>query len=245
MHEASFLKMKAFRDCYLAGPKNYRVLDVGSRAIRDHDSYRRIFDDPRFDYVGLDIEPGPNVDIVPSHAYRWTEIETSSFDVVVSGQVLEHNPFFWISIAEVARVLRPHGILCLIAPSKGPVHRYPFDCWRFYPDAPAAIFAFVGLELLESYTEQPSRNKIVDTVWGDMFAIGRKPLNINMDRLERIVALAPDGLPDPSLSGQNPAIELYESQVMVPCRRWYQHRLRKMLSKLIPTPVKSFLRKIS
>ncbi len=131
MHDSSLGKVRAFRDAYLAPPA--RVLDVGSRSEHGHDSHRPIF--AGFDYVGLDTIEGPNVDFVPADPYCWSEIPTESFDAVVCGQVIEHNPYFWITTAEIARVLRPGGMLCLTAPSSGGVHRFPLDCWRFYPDS--------------------------------------------------------------------------------------------------------------
>ena len=72
-----------------------------------------------FDYVGLDIAAGKNVDMVPGDPFCWTEIESESFDLVISGNMLEHNPYFWITVAEIARVLVQDGLTVLIAPSSG------------------------------------------------------------------------------------------------------------------------------
>ena len=87
----------------------------------------------KWEYSGLDVEKGPNVDIVVENPYDW-EIPDSSYDVVISGQAFEHIEFFWLTFLEMARVLKPQGLIILIAPSRGPQHRYPVDCWRFYPD---------------------------------------------------------------------------------------------------------------
>lgn len=64
--------------------------------------------------------------------------------------------FFWLVATEVARVLKLGGLFFLIAPSKRPEHRYPVDCWRYYPDGYRAIGNWSGLETLE--TKSPSRN---------------------------------------------------------------------------------------
>ena len=139
MHPSSYLKMQALRDVYLApGGDRVRILDVGSRVIEQDDSYKGLFPEASYSYTGLDVEAGTNVDVVVANPYRWDELASESFDVVISGQVLEHNPYFWITLAEIARVLVPGGLVCLIAPSTGDVHRYPLDCWRFYPDSAAA-----------------------------------------------------------------------------------------------------------
>ena len=76
---------------------------------------------------------GPNVDIVTKAPYEFG-IETQ-YDVVVSGNCLEHveNPFLWIK--EVEKITKSGGLVCIITPySIGP-HRFPVDCWRILPDA--------------------------------------------------------------------------------------------------------------
>ena len=67
------------------------------------------------------------------------------------------------------------GLACIIAPSRGKVHRYPLDCWRFYPDAAAALCAYVGMDLLESYVEPPTYRKVGGKEWGDFTSIARRP----------------------------------------------------------------------
>ncbi len=52
------------------------------------------------------------------------------------------------------RVLRPDGLIFLIAPSAGPIHRYPVDCYRFYPDAFSALAKHAGGVLVESWLDE-------------------------------------------------------------------------------------------
>ena len=42
---------------------------------------------------------------------------------------------FWVTFAEMARVVKAGGFVYISVPVNGPVHRHPMDCWRFYPDA--------------------------------------------------------------------------------------------------------------
>lgn len=225
MHQSSLLKMQAFRDVYLAGSATpLRVLDVGSMAYELHDTYRPLFDGPSsdgpgYDYVGLDLAPGPNVDVVPDDAYSWAEIPSGSFDAVITGQMLEHNPYFWITLAEITRVTKPGGLVCIIAPSWGFTHRYPLDCWRFFPDAASAMFGFVGLDTVEAYVEEKDPNKAVSTLWADMMAIGRKA-DVDAseqaaldERLRQIVATRPSTGLGVDLPPVGPAIERYERVV--------------------------------
>ncbi len=197
MHEASFEKMRAFRNTYVA-PRGrpIRVLDVGSGNNPGTVSYRDLFGTPDFEYVGLDVEAGHNVDVVPEDPFCWSGIASESFDLVISGQTFEHNPYFWITAAEIARVLVPGGLAAVIAPSAGQVHRFPYDCWRFYPDSWAATSAYVGLELVESFTEESAPDRPIGGTrqWLDAMMVARKPEVCGADfygRLGAIVATRP------------------------------------------------------
>jgi SAM-dependent methyltransferase len=152
MHDSAFEKAQVFRRAYLAPYENepLTVLDVGSAVIETHSSNREAFANPAWRYIGLDIEPGPNVDVVVADPYDWREVETGSVDLVACSQVFEHTEFFWITILEIARVVRPNGLAFIIAPGAGPLHRYPVDCWRFYDDGLPALARWADLTVLES-----------------------------------------------------------------------------------------------
>jgi SAM-dependent methyltransferase len=153
MHDSAFEKAQIFRHAYLPSYEDtaLTVLDVGSAVVAEgHRSNRQAFENPRWRYVGLDIEAGPNVDVVVADAYDWREVADASADVVACSQVLEHTEFFWITILEIARVLRPNGLAFLVAPGSGPLHRYPVDCWRFYDDGLPALARWAELTVLES-----------------------------------------------------------------------------------------------
>lgn len=183
MHTSSYYKMQSFFRTYAprlpAGPEGkVRVLEIGSQSYEGQMSYRALLDPGRFAYTGLDLSHGHNVDIVPETPYVWNALADESCDVCISGQTFEHNPFFWVTASEMARVLAPGGFVCLIAPGAGYVHRYPMDCWRFYPDAWSALCVLVGLELIESYWEPDSVAPFVDGgEWRDTMLIARKPLD--------------------------------------------------------------------
>src|SRR5258708_5684929 len=119
MHDSSLIKIEAFCRDYL-GPhrsSTLEIVDLGARNVGGTRTYRRFFDAPGWRYRGLDVEPGPNVDIVVADAYAWRELEDASIDVLVSGQTLEHVDFPWLTVLEIARVLRPGGVACLVVPA--------------------------------------------------------------------------------------------------------------------------------
>jgi SAM-dependent methyltransferase len=230
MHEASFEMMRAFRNAYVAPiDRPLRVLDVGSGSRPGVLTYGQLFEVPDFEYVGLDIEAGYNVDVVPDDPFSWPTIETESFDLVISGQTFEHNPYFWITAAEIARVLVPGGLTAIIAPSAGKVHRYPYDCWRFYPDSWSATCTYVGLDLEESFIDAPSPDRPIGgaRMWHDSLMVARKPSVVSADfyrRLDAIVATRTSS-PSPAEPKAGPAAAAYVGAHTLEHPRWTRWRL--------------------
>lgn len=93
--------------------KNKKVLDMG---CRDGILTRHFIE--QNEVTGLDIDKQAletcrkNLNIET----KWTDfslqipIPTSSFDVVVAGEVIEHLPYPEITIAEISRILKPEGL---------------------------------------------------------------------------------------------------------------------------------------
>jgi predicted O-methyltransferase YrrM len=149
MHASSIENMQRCVDWYLP-PGRLAVVDLGASDVNG--SYRSLMPDG-VHYTGLDLEPGPGVDLVMADPYH-IPMDDASFDVVLSGQMLEHCAHFWRVFTEIARVLRPGGLAFLIAPSAGPIHRYPVDCYRFYPDAYRALADWSGLRLVHCWMDE-------------------------------------------------------------------------------------------
>jgi len=169
MHTESYNLMLRFARSVLkaAGSRPLRVLEVGSRDING--SYRELFASPQVhQYIGLDVKPGPGVDLVLADPYRWDELRDESVDVIISGQALEHIPYPWLTIVEMARKLKAGGQACLIVPSQGPEHRYPIDCYRYLPDGLRALAEWAGLDVVQVNREEAGQ-------WADCWAILRKP----------------------------------------------------------------------
>lgn len=131
-----------------------KVVEFGSYNVNG--SLRPIFNE-HCEYIGIDMSPGPGVDIVCSG--EKTPFETGSVDVVLSSSNFEHDDCFWMTFLEMCRILKPGGYLYINAPSAGPYHGYPGDCWRFYEDSWKALakwsarYGFV-MEIVESYVDE-------------------------------------------------------------------------------------------
>lgn len=184
MHQSAYDHMALCVKLYMPDDRHYRVIDLGSRLSPGQKrTHRRLLANHDTEYYGLDVQPGRNVDFVMKQPYR-LPVPSNSTDVVISGQVFEHIPFFWASMLEIARILRPEGYAFITAPSRG--HRHStYDCWRYYPDGYRAMAAYAGLELKEVHTDFPPRNgrrhdyARIDTdrsYWGDSVGVFQKPV---------------------------------------------------------------------
>jgi len=168
--------MAEFCRDYLAARDSQRltIIDLGSCDYNG--SYRSIFAHKPWRYVGVDLTPGKNVDLVLRDPYHWRELETESVDVLVSGQTFEHTEFFWETIFEIARVLKPGGLCCIIAPAAGNVHRFPLDCWRILADGFRALARYAGLEVVHAHThwEDLTKYDAESNKWHESILIARK-----------------------------------------------------------------------
>lgn len=118
------------------------TLEVGSLDVNG--SVRSMFTGP---YTGIDMRPGPGVDVVgTADALPFPD---QSFDVVVSTEMLEHDPSPWRSLAEMKRVLRADGHLLITTRGNGfGEHLEPNDYWRFMPGSRAILLSLAGCESL-------------------------------------------------------------------------------------------------
>lgn len=139
-----------------------KTLECGSRNYNG--SVRPLF---KGEYVGIDMEPGPDVDIVALASNL--PFPDEEFETVVSTEMLEHDPAFWDSFPEMARVLKPGGHMLVTTRGIGfPYHEYPGDYWRFTEDSITLLFERSGLKVVK-----------VEPDWypghPGVFGIARKP----------------------------------------------------------------------
>ena len=101
------------------------VLDVGC----DEKPYLPYFAALAREYVGVDVQPGPYVDVVsPAESLPFPD---ERFDVVVSFMALEHVQDPARALREMHRVLRPGGLALVAVPATAAYHPVPTDYWRW------------------------------------------------------------------------------------------------------------------
>lgn len=86
------------------------VIDCGSLDVNG--SLKELFTNSN--YIGVDITAGRNVDIV-SKIHELTEDYHNKFDIVVSGEMLEHDEFWLNSLVKMYNMLIPGGLLAVSA----------------------------------------------------------------------------------------------------------------------------------
>ena len=168
MHPSAMNNAALFFDAYSASipmEDQPRVIDIGSQDVNG--SLRQVTP-AQFEYVGLDFQKAKGVDILLEDPYS-LPLADASVDIALSSSCFEHSEMFWVVFLEVMRVLKPTGLFYLNAPSAGSFHRYPVDCWRFYPDSGNALISWgkrngLNPELLESFTQIGGR-------WQDYIAV--------------------------------------------------------------------------
>lgn len=87
-----------------------KVLEVGSYIING--STRGLFGDVE-SYVGVDWRAGPGVDVVSLAHEMGLKFPKASFDVIVSASMLEHDPYWKLSLGCMDWLLKPDGLLLL------------------------------------------------------------------------------------------------------------------------------------
>ena len=166
------------KNCIAFGIKNLTEEDVRGKRILEVGSYDvngslrgGITAHKPDQYIGVDIEDGPGVDLVCKSEDIVKEFGQESFDIVLSTCTLEHVVNCKRSISQIKNVCKPGGIIVLIVPSKWPAHNHPVDYWRFSLVDIQTLFADCEILKIE---EKPSIHgvKIGDLVYAKI----RKPI---------------------------------------------------------------------
>jgi SAM-dependent methyltransferase len=128
------------------GLADLHTLEVGSLDVNG--SIADLFTD----IIGVDMREGPGVDrVMDAHALEFPD---AAFDAVVCCEMVEHDAAFWLSLAEIGRVLRPGGTLLLTTRGNGfPEHSYPWDYWRFMPNSGGLLSDLASCDLAELHED--------------------------------------------------------------------------------------------
>jgi 2-polyprenyl-3-methyl-5-hydroxy-6-metoxy-1,4-benzoquinol methylase len=140
-----FVKIALSRNQW-AGP----VIELG--AGNTSKFYRPFFKGQKYVTLDQTQQPDGSIDI---HAdiLNMPQVESDFYGVVLLCDVLEHlyNPFQ--AFREAARILRPRGLFICTTVAAWPLHKHPFDFYRFLPDGLAHLCIVSGLKIIYGYLE--------------------------------------------------------------------------------------------
>jgi len=123
-----------------------RVLEVGSLDVNGSVRGDIMALGPA-EYVGIDIRPGPGVDVVCDAGDLVETFGENAFDVVISTELLEHARDWRRIVSNIKRVTKPNGVMIVSTRSYGvDFHRQPFDYWRYQQEDFETIFSDVVVE---------------------------------------------------------------------------------------------------
>lgn len=195
MHYTALENGKLFFQTYV-NDKGLTIVDIGAQDVNG--SLRSVAPEGNT-YIGVDMISGNGVDIVISDPYT-LPFSNNSVDIVVCSSCFEHCEFFWIVFNEIQRILKDTGLFYMNVPSNGLFHRYPVDCWRFYPDAGIALQKWANKNgydtvMLESYISEA--NTIYQETWKDFVAVflkDKKHVNLHINRIQQNISNFTNGL---------------------------------------------------
>lgn len=144
INQLNFILRRAGQFC---GP----FLEIGSKDYGSTQDIRSIFS-KQDEYIGLDMEAGPGVDMVLDLTSEFDHVDDKlgrrRFGTIFCLSVLEHcsNPF---KMAEnLTDLLKSDGKICLSVPFAWQVHGYPNDYWRFTPEGIKILFPQIQFDMM-------------------------------------------------------------------------------------------------
>jgi len=148
MHQNSRLLFENYAKKYFGS--GMKVLEIGPDKFPS--SYQTMVGNDAIAWHTLDLSENPHLTYMAVEEYSFP-ISDSTYDIALSGQVVEHVRKPWIWIKEVTRVCREGGLVITINPVSWPYHEAPVDCWRVYPEGMKALYEEAGLEVIASTAE--------------------------------------------------------------------------------------------
>ena len=105
------------------------IVEIGSRDYGSTSSFRDFY--AGCEYIGIDMGPGKNVDLVVDLTEGIGELRTSHFALGICCSVLEHVRRPWVLAQHLTSVIRAGGALYMSVPWVWRYHAYPDDYFRF------------------------------------------------------------------------------------------------------------------
>lgn len=142
-----FSRRSLFKEMAGLSPRlSGRMVDVGC----GQQPYRHLFNVDEYCAVELDTEDNRRTKRADFfYDGRTLPFDSENFDALLCNQVLEHVPGDEAFIAELARVVKPGGLLVLTAPFVWDEHEQPYDFKRYTSFGLRALLEKHGLSVID------------------------------------------------------------------------------------------------
>jgi hypothetical protein len=145
-------------------PVKEPVLEIGSYRVEGQEGLANLRDFyPGARYIGVDMREGPGVDQVEDFETR-TSFADGSVGTILSSDTVEHVYDVFHFMRETERILAPGGVLLLISVMYFPIHSYPYDYWRFTPEAFKRLASPIGSPLVLSQGPEDFPDTVIAVV---------------------------------------------------------------------------------
>lgn len=190
MHLNSELLFKKYQSEYFK--PGIKVLEIGPSGIPS--AYSLIVGDPSIQWDTIDFASSIFIDTNTCNLTYTIEdpycfpIPDDTYDIVLSGQVIEHVQEIWKWMEELKRIVKSKGVIFTINPVSWPFHEAPLDCWRIFPSGIEAIAKYSNLEVVKCLFESEEKNQLLENDRSALLVPGRSYNYANSPKkIERIL----------------------------------------------------------
>lgn len=136
-----------------------RVLELGTaRSVPERSTRHDHWVPNAGEYIGVDIVPGVDVDVVADVHTMSDVLGTESFDVVITCSGFEHFKYPFRAAHEIMKVMKVEGVLFIQTHQTFILHAHPFDYFRYTKEGLEALFGTqMGFRVVEAGYEFPAR----------------------------------------------------------------------------------------
>ncbi len=190
MHTNSKLIFEKYAKPLIA--EQHSILEIGPDGFPS--TYRSLIGGIDPTWHTLDIYDNPQL-TYPASQENSFQIPDNTYDIVLSGQVIEHVRRPWKWLPELARVTKPGGLVITINPVSWIYHEAPIDCWRIYPEGMRALYEDASLTVVISVWESletPQYRKLQPGISREDQSAKRRMVNQILGRLGFAVERAYD-----------------------------------------------------
>lgn len=163
MHLNSELLFKKYALPYFK--PNLRVLEIGPAGFPS--AYQKLVHIDNIEWHTIDFSNTTYIDTATNNLthtltspYEFP-IEDEVYDIVLSGQVIEHVEKIWTWLTELRRITKFNGYIITINPVSWPYHEAPIDCWRIFPNGIYALAEQTNLYVEKCVCESLEKDNIL------------------------------------------------------------------------------------